>query len=56
MMKGLGPVPQLPSKVAMNKLDKTQRTIADYAKATPLMQSDVEPASVLQFMKKPLNG
>jgi hypothetical protein len=56
MMKGLGPKPVLPSKPAMKQLDASQRTIIDYAKATPLMQSDEEPASILQLMRKPVIG
>ena len=56
MMKGSGPTPALPSKPAMKKLDQSQRTIADYAKATPLLQTDVEPASILQMMRKPVIG
>jgi hypothetical protein len=56
MIKGPGPTPTLPSRLALKELDKTQRTIVDYAKATPLLQTDVEPASILQMMRKPNAG
>ena len=46
----------LPSRQGLKALDKTQRTIADYAKATPMLQTDVEPASILQAMRKPKNA
>jgi hypothetical protein len=43
----------LPSRRGLQALDKTERTIVDYAKATPLLQNDEEPASILQLMRKP---
>jgi hypothetical protein len=46
----------LPSRQGLKALDQTQRTITDYAKATPLLQTDVEPASILQAMRKPKNA
>ena len=46
----------LPSRQGLQALDKTERTITDYAKATPLLQTDEEPASILQLMRKPKNA
>jgi hypothetical protein len=46
----------LPSRQGLKALGQTQRTITDYAKATPLLQTDVEPASILQAMRKPRNA
>lgn len=39
---------KLPSKMAMKNLDKTQRTLTDYAKATPM--TDIEPTSLMTQM------
>jgi hypothetical protein len=47
---------RLPTRKALQSLDQTQRTIVDYAKATPLLQTDEEPASILQLMRKPNAG
>lgn len=43
----------LPSREGLKALDKTDRQLTDYAKATPLLQTDEEPASILQAMRKP---
>lgn len=53
--KMLKPPATLPSRKAMNELAGSERRITDYAKATPLLQSDAEPASILQLMWKPRN-
>lgn len=42
---------QLPSRGGLNDLDKSKRTIADYAKATPI--NPLEPtATVMQNLQK----
>lgn len=46
----------LPSRKGLQELDKTDRRLTDYAKATPLLQTDEEPASILQLMRKPRNA
>jgi len=46
----------LPSRQGLQALGKTNRRLTDYAKATPLLQTDVEPASILQAMRKPRNA
>lgn len=39
----------LPTRGGLNDLGKTGRTIADYAKATPTLPAEVEPAAIVNL-------
>ena len=47
---------RLPQREALQSLNQTNRQLTDYSKLTPLMQTDEEPASILQLMGKPRNA
>jgi hypothetical protein len=51
-MKKTTTLQQLPDRNALKSLDKTQRTIADYAKLTPIRSLAPNPL-VMQNLRKP---
>jgi hypothetical protein len=40
------PIRQLPNRGALNDLQASRRTIVDYAKATPIVPSEPNPAEI----------
>jgi hypothetical protein len=43
---------KLPARTALKGLDKTQRTIIDYGKLTP-MAGAAPPSTIVQILRKP---
>jgi len=50
-MKKITKIRQLPGRGGLNDLGKSQRTIVDYAKATPSTEREPKPQVILNLAK-----
>jgi hypothetical protein len=51
-MKATKKTTQLPSRSALTELGQSQRTIADYAKASPITERVPNPAAIIKLAKR----